>query len=189
MAVGLYFREFLDSPTSRILFREVATSGLAASKRFEWSVVDLRSNARRRGSKGGFFRITCWCRMSRCGPFEILVPDLALDNSGCSILSLAVAPLPGEIQPEPPIEREFDCCNYTTCLGLAAALNWGSFSCSNCCGEINMHLLWRAHHACRKDAILSDICRLPPIAASVSNANPRTDTESANTRLRQLRSL
>ncbi len=59
------------------------------------------------------------------------------------------------------VERRFDCDNYETCLGLAAALNWQSFTCRECTGEINQQILWRAHQITKKDNDLADLCKLP----------------------------
>jgi hypothetical protein len=71
------------------------------------------------------------------------------------------------------LHREFDCPNYETCLSLSAALNWGSFTCKNCCGEVNGQLLWRARQILRKDRELSNLCQLPSVKIS-SNDDPKT---------------
>ncbi len=63
---------------------------------------------------------------------------------------------------EPPV-RNYGCANYDTCLDLAAALNWASFTCGSCRGTINESLMWRARHATRKDAFAKAICELPPV--------------------------
>lgn len=63
---------------------------------------------------------------------------------------------------EPP-DRNYDCRNYDTCLGLAAALNWSSFTCAGCTGTVNKHLLWRAHSEVRKNKTLAELCDLPDI--------------------------
>lgn len=63
---------------------------------------------------------------------------------------------------EPPVRR-YGCANYDTCLDLAAALNWASFTCGACRGTINEQLLWRARHITRKDSIAKAICELPPV--------------------------
>jgi hypothetical protein len=57
--------------------------------------------------------------------------------------------------------RQYDCEHYDTCLSLAAALDWKSFSCSGCNGCVNQQLLWRANHALRKNSALKRICNLP----------------------------
>jgi hypothetical protein len=56
--------------------------------------------------------------------------------------------------------RNLDCANYETCLNLAAALNWETFTCTGCSGEVNQSLIWRAHHAAKKDSVAKKICRL-----------------------------
>lgn len=57
--------------------------------------------------------------------------------------------------------RNYDCQNYGTCLGLAAALDWSSFSCKGCSGEVDNRLLWRAHHRVRQNKALQSLCNLP----------------------------
>ena len=54
--------------------------------------------------------------------------------------------------------RNLDCSHYETCLELAAALNWESFTCAQCKGEINESLRWRAGQNTRKDAVAKAIC-------------------------------
>jgi len=63
-------------------------------------------------------------------------------------------------------ERNYECDHYETCLGLAAALNWKSFTCGGCCGEVNQQLLWRAHHHIRNNPALSKLCSLPTLRES-----------------------
>lgn len=58
-------------------------------------------------------------------------------------------------------ERNYECGHYNTCLSLAAALNWESFSCGGCGGCVDKKLLWRAHHVLRKNNALKVICDLP----------------------------
>lgn len=65
-----------------------------------------------------------------------------------------------------PPAREYECKNYEICLGLAAALNWKSFTCLQCSGEVNQQLLWRAHHKIRNNPSLSKLCGLPTLLAS-----------------------
>ncbi len=57
--------------------------------------------------------------------------------------------------------RNYDCKNYGTCLGLAAALDWSSFSCKGCSGNVDNRLLWRAHHRVRQNKALQSLCNLP----------------------------
>lgn len=59
--------------------------------------------------------------------------------------------------------RRYDCENYQCCLELAAALDWESFTCVGCCGEINDTLVWNAHLAQRGDKVAEKICDLPKI--------------------------
>ncbi len=61
-------------------------------------------------------------------------------------------------------DRKYECRNYETCLGLAAALNWKSFTCGSCCGEVNEQLLWRAHHQIRNNPALTKLCALPALS-------------------------
>ena len=55
-------------------------------------------------------------------------------------------------------KRRYACPNYETCLGLAAAFNWDSFTCRGCSGEMNQSFLWRAQQSMRKDPIAQEIC-------------------------------
>ena len=71
--------------------------------------------------------------------------------------------IPRLMKPSEPVIREFDCPQYDTCLSLTAALNWESFSCADCCGELNEQLLWRAHQNCRRDKSLAGLCQLPEL--------------------------
>ena len=66
------------------------------------------------------------------------------------------------------VKRDFDCNNYETCLGLAAALNWDSFTCDSCARKINPQLIWRAHQNIRQDKSLNQICDLPEIKKLIS---------------------
>lgn len=54
--------------------------------------------------------------------------------------------------------RRYDCHNYETCLELAAALNWDSFTCRGCSGNIDQAFFWRALHARKKDRIAEALC-------------------------------
>ena len=60
--------------------------------------------------------------------------------------------------------RSFDCSHYETCLGIAAALDWKSFSCAACKGKVNQQLLWRSHQRLKADSSLSRVCQLPTIS-------------------------
>ena len=59
--------------------------------------------------------------------------------------------------------RRYDCTNYEGCLALAAALNWDSFTCRGCNGEIDSTLCWRAHQIAKKDRVADQICELPAL--------------------------
>ena len=59
--------------------------------------------------------------------------------------------------------RHFECQNYETCLSLAAALDWQSFTCHGCNGRINPKLLWRAHQRLKVEPGLSAYCSLPAL--------------------------
>ena len=69
---------------------------------------------------------------------------------------------------EPP-ERQYDCKHYETCLDLAASLNWVSFSCKGCVGEVNRALYWRAHQVQRKDSVARALCELRPLESVEGN--------------------
>ena len=105
------------------------------------------------------------------GPFELR----GSENSSRSPLALSVAqrapaavanddddPAIGSL--EPPV-RQYSCNNYDTCLDLAAALNWSSFTCGQCPGTIDEQLLWRARHITRKDAVAKALCELSPLSS------------------------
>ena len=104
------------------------------------------------------------------GPFELR----SAENSARSPLALSKSPVgaaanvdeddPAIGSLEPPV-RQYSCGNYDTCLDLAAALNWASFTCGKCKGMINEQLMWRARHVTRKDAVAKALCELPPVAA------------------------
>jgi hypothetical protein len=57
--------------------------------------------------------------------------------------------------------RNLECQHYETCLNLAAALNWDSFTCQGCSGSINESLKWRAGQNTRRDAVAKAICGAP----------------------------
>ena len=90
------------------------------------------------------------------GPFQIV------ENDGHGVLE----------DPISPPRRRFSCENYETCLNLAAALNWDSFTCRGCSGEINDALLWRARQALRKDSFLIRLCNLPHARMHTSDDEP-----------------
>jgi hypothetical protein len=65
---------------------------------------------------------------------------------------------------EPP-RRRYECSHYDTCLDLAAALNWHSFTCRGCSGTVDQTLMWRARQSARKDSVAKALCDFPPIVA------------------------
>jgi len=78
--------------------------------------------------------------------------------------------------------RQFDCTHYNTCLGLAAALNWESFTCGSCSGRLNNQLFWRAHQFLKKDDVLAKLCDLPTVAAVQQDLNGlRPERDEADT--------
>jgi hypothetical protein len=79
------------------------------------------------------------------GPFE-------MDVDG-------VIPEKTEVQ----IVRNLDCAHYTICLNLAVALDWESFTCEGCSGEINESLKWRAGQSARRDSVTRALCPMPEI--------------------------
>lgn len=115
---------------------------------------------------------------------------LNVKNSGAKKLKLKTFGCPGPFQvidqsvpdgtprseldhPAEGPKRRYDCGNYETCLNLAAALNWDSFTCRGCCREINEKLLWRAQHEVRKDLMAKAICELPdPRDRKIENCIP-----------------
>lgn len=103
------------------------------------------------------------------GPFEFLLPVDAEGSqpvpvSGCAAAIQAEHPQePAEPIAEATCVRELDCAHYDECLNLAAALNWASFTCEGCSGEVNQALLWRAHQSARKDSVARRLCELRPL--------------------------
>lgn len=87
--------------------------------------------------------------LGKPGPFQIIESD------GCGDVDAPIA----------PPRRRYGCQHYTTCLELAAALNWDSFTCRGCSEEIDEALLWRARQARKKDAVARSICPTPEIRA------------------------
>lgn len=66
--------------------------------------------------------------------------------------------------------RKFDCSNYETCLGIAAVLNWESFTCARCQGKVNRSMLTQVESRVKKDdslrALISISRSEPPKASS-----------------------
>lgn len=63
--------------------------------------------------------------------------------------------------PVDPPRRRYSCPNYNTCLSVACALNWDSFTCRGCSGEVNEPICWRAHQSLRRDGVANTLCDLP----------------------------
>lgn len=78
---------------------------------------------------------------------------------------------------DPPLRNQ-DCPNYSTCLDLAAALNWESFTCAGCDGTVNSSLYWLAGHN-RRDPVVEALCDLPPIA-TLDGAVAPSQAETTN---------
>jgi hypothetical protein len=95
------------------------------------------------------------------GPFEVPLSDA-----------------PSDI-PEDELPRELDCSNYERCLDLAAALNWESFTCKGCCGEINECLTWRARQISRKDSMVRALCGTPKIETVPGSAVSHKKAENS----------
>jgi hypothetical protein len=85
--------------------------------------------------------------IARMGPFEVPDASAAETAKGFSASD-----------PDRELVRELDCRNYTTCLNLAAALNWESFTCEGCEGEINQSLTWRAGQSAIRDKVVKFFC-------------------------------
>ena len=87
------------------------------------------------------------------GPFQVIE-----DTNASELANPSEAP-----------RRKYDCVNYESCLDLAAALNWDSFTCRGCNQQINHNLVWRAHQAKRHDSIANSLCsHLPNISVHCS---------------------
>lgn len=94
------------------------------------------------------------------GPFKVIA-----STSPCVITESFFY---DERPPGPP--REYECEHYGLCLTVAAALNWETFTCEGCSGEMDDALLWQARIAARKDGIAQKICKLPHAACLVNHA-------------------
>ena len=101
----------------------------------------------------------------------VTLTDAREDGADCSPESVVqlfppkqeLPPSAGETRALEAPERNYNCNNYDTCLSLAAALDWRSFSCSNCNGCVNKQVLWRAHHAVRNNSTMRKLCDLPDL--------------------------
>lgn len=81
------------------------------------------------------------CKLGSSGPFQVIDSDF----------DIALA------APKEPPKRKYDCPNYECCLGLAAALNWDSFTCRGCNGEVNTALQWQAKAEQKRGKMLSAV--------------------------------
>ena len=104
-----------------------------------------------------------------CGPFQVVfeAPFVPATASASNALPVCYLPVDSPVEPL----RRLECSNYDTCLNLAAALNWESFTCDGCSGHLNQSLRWRAGQSARKDSIAKAICGAPKgtILKGVSN--------------------
>jgi hypothetical protein len=80
------------------------------------------------------------------GPFEVVTSALNDDSSADTVV------------------RNLDCKNYCTCLNVAVALNWESFTCAGCNGDINQSLNWRAGQSALRDSVTRALCPKPNIS-------------------------
>ncbi len=105
------------------------------------------------------------------GPFEVKLHNLAAPPRRFSAIPLGNSAPDISLEDEPPgpmaepPRRRYECAHYDTCLDLAAALNWNSFTCRGCSGSVDETLMWRARQKARKDSIAKALCDLPPIVA------------------------
>src|SRR5690606_31514391 len=80
------------------------------------------------------------------GPFQVIwiEQDVHQHGKGSSGGSCSA-----QLTPHTAPLRRYDCDNYQCCLELAAALDWESFTCLGCSGELNDKLFRQAHMAQR----------------------------------------
>jgi hypothetical protein len=71
-------------------------------------------------------------------------------------------------------KRRYECSHYETCLNLAAAMNWDSFTCRGCNGEVNESYFWRAQQEAKRDKIVRTLCSHMPDISLVSNGQNTT---------------
>jgi hypothetical protein len=100
----------------------------------------------------------------KSGPFQVLEKDSYLLAEG-----------------DGP-DRNFACENYNSCLSLAAALNWESFSCTGCNGIIDETIRWRAKVESKRDTTLRQLCVIPNPSVVRSFITPRAGTEEPSKR-------
>jgi hypothetical protein len=85
-------------------------------------------------------------RVPPLGPFEVSTASLNGDASAHTVV------------------RNLDCKNYCTCLNVAVSLNWESFTCEGCNGDINQSLTWRAGQSALRDSVTRALCPRPNIS-------------------------
>jgi predicted Fe-S protein YdhL (DUF1289 family) len=96
--------------------------------------------------------------LRRNGPFQVI------ENDGTGVV-------------DSPIEaprRRYACPNYNQCLVIAASMNWDSFTCRGCSGQIDETLRWRAQQAQRKDQVAK---RISVTEELPDGATPEQDAE------------
>jgi hypothetical protein len=49
--------------------------------------------------------------------------------------------------------RNSNCVNYQNCLSIAATLNWHSFTCDGCSGNLNPELSWKVLREAKNDQV------------------------------------
>jgi len=75
--------------------------------------------------------------------------------------------------------RDISCSNYQECLNIAACLNWLSFSCENCTGEVAPHLRWRSRIERRRDPVCQALMPAPVIEVTEGGRLNHTEKQGA----------
>lgn len=120
--------------------------------------------------------MTADSRIGNPGPFEVhseLLDNSPLDpdQSNKSLSDASKSPIERPTPLDDLPRRRYECEKYERCLGLAASLNWDSFTCNGCNGEINEKLTWRAHLSARKDSVAKHLFQAPPITTYAKSDN------------------
>ena len=126
-------------------------------------------------------RMNSEAQLGTPGPFEVrLEPSSPFFSASDKTHETLGSPAQGSVDSEPaaPLHvtrqtdevprRRYECSNYEICLGLAASLNWESFTCRGCSGATNQNLLWRARLTARKDTVAAKLLRAEPITPLTS---------------------
>ena len=88
------------------------------------------------------------------GPFPVI------ENDGSGLVDSPIA----------PPRRDYSCANYSSCLELACALNWDSFTCRGCSKDVDPSLVWQAQSKKLKDEVARTLCdRMPTIECHESS--------------------